>query len=84
MDDGAATAPQVVANVGVRHQVAGYLVLFFEEVVESQAGGGVSNGAVVDAEPNHHTWRVPDFILAPTLVGTGAYFRSTGPLTAIG
>ena len=80
MDDGAPTASQVVANVGARHQVASDLVLLFEEVVESQIGGGVSNGAVVDAEPNHHISRVLDFILAPALVGTGAYFRSTGPL----
>ena len=77
--DGAPTAPRVVANVGARHQVAGPLVLPFEEVVKSEVGGGVSNGAVVDAQPNYHIWRVLDFILAPTLVGTGAYFDSLDP-----
>ena len=50
MDD---CAPRVVADIGARHQVDGHLVLLFEEVVESQVAGGVSNGAVVDAEPNH-------------------------------
>ena len=74
MDDGAPTAPRVVANVGARHQVAGHLVLLFDEVVESQAAGRVSNGAVVDAGPNHHISRVPDFIFAPALVDTGAHF----------
>ena len=53
MDDGALTALRVVVNVGTHHQVAGHLVLLFEKVVESQVGIGDSNGAVVDAEPNH-------------------------------
>ena len=78
MDDGAPTAPRVVANVGAR------LTLLSEEVVESQVGIGVSNGAVVDAGPSHHIWGVPYFILVPALVSIGAYFRSTGPLTAVG
>ena len=49
MDDGAPTVPRIIANVGARHQVASHLVLLFEEIVASQVGGGVSNGAVVDA-----------------------------------
>ena len=33
---------------------------------------------------NHDIGHVPDFVLATTLVGTGAYFRSTRILIAVG
>ena len=74
----------VVADVGANHKVADFLVLLFEEVVEPRASVGISNGAVVDAEPNHAIGRVPDLVLSPALIGTGAYFRSTGILIAVG
>jgi hypothetical protein len=32
------------------------------EVVESQVGVGVSNGAIVDAKPNYHIVCVPDLV----------------------
>ena len=45
---------------------------------------GSPTGAVADAGPDRHIERVPDFVPSPALVGTGAYFRSTGVLTPEG
>lgn len=40
--------------------------------------------SVVAHKPNHTIKRVTNFVLAPELVGTAAYFRSSMILTAIG
>ena len=75
---------QVVVNVAVSNKVAGSLVLLFKEVVESHVSVGVSNGAVIEAKPNHDIGHVPDFALATALAGTGAYFQYTRTLAAVG
>ena len=74
-----------VVNVGTNHKVAGSLVLLYKEVVESRVSVGVSNGAVIDeAKRDHDIGYTPNFAFATALVGTGAYFRSTRTLTAVG
>ena len=65
---------RVVTDAGANHKVAGLLVLLSEDAVESWASVGISNGVVVDAKSNHAIRRVPDFVFASVLIGTGAYF----------
>ena len=67
---------RVAVNVGGNLKVAGSLVLLF---VESQVQGGRRR-----CKPNHDIGHVPDFALATALAGTGARFRSTRILTAVG
>lgn len=71
---------RAVADVGAKHKAADLLFLLFEDVVEMRTQAGGSKRTVVDAEPIMPSGIRPCY----AFIGTGAHFRSTGILIAVG